>query len=222
MTSRTSKISMSRTLSSKRDSKASDSWPYWSYVLSPSSSHIGLHALILLPKHYTFKIWVYTWLVMLSHAVLSVIQVFHPLWCWVGLCLCESVVVLHLSKCEMTVWASMLWFEQWLERWRWLILSWHVVLESAKDRILGVNTPGQHVPPRVRYGTACLLIKNTIGCVSYSVGWGMASYFVNRLSHMVQEGHICAGNLSTASEIVCSGNHSKAWHTPAVGLCNGM
>jgi hypothetical protein len=32
---------------------------------------------------------------------------------------------------------------------------WLVMLESAKDRILVVDTPGQHVPPRVRYGTAC-------------------------------------------------------------------
>jgi hypothetical protein len=48
-------------------------------VLSLSSSHNGLHALILLPKPYTFRIWVYTWLVMFSHANMSVIQVFHPL-----------------------------------------------------------------------------------------------------------------------------------------------
>jgi hypothetical protein len=41
-----------------------------------SSSHVCLHALILLPKPHTFRIWVYTWLVMLSHAVLRVIQVF--------------------------------------------------------------------------------------------------------------------------------------------------
>jgi hypothetical protein len=32
---------------------------------------------------------------------------------------------------------------------------WLVMLESAKDRVLGVDTPGQHVSPRVRYGTAC-------------------------------------------------------------------
>jgi hypothetical protein len=32
---------------------------------------------------------------------------------------------------------------------------WIVMLESAKDRILGVDTPGQHVPPRVQYGTTC-------------------------------------------------------------------
>jgi hypothetical protein len=27
------------------------------------------------------------------------------------------------------------------------------VLEMAKDLFLGVDPPGQHVPPRVRYGT---------------------------------------------------------------------
>jgi hypothetical protein len=62
----------------------------------------------------------------------------------------------------------MLWFEHWLEWWKWLIPSWHVVLKSAKDRILGVDTPGKHVPPHVRYGMGCLLIRNTIGCVSCS------------------------------------------------------
>jgi hypothetical protein len=66
----------------------------------------------------------------------------------------------------------MLLFEQWLEWWRWLIPSWHVVLESAKDRILGVDTLGQHVPPYFQYGTACLLIRYAIGCVSCSVEWG--------------------------------------------------
>jgi hypothetical protein len=44
-----------------------------------------------------------------------------------------------------------------------------VMLESTKDRILGVDTPGQHVPLRVRYGMACLLIWYAIGCVSCSV-----------------------------------------------------
>jgi hypothetical protein len=45
---------------------------------------------------------------------------------------------------------------------------WLVMLESGKDQILGVDTPGQHVPPRVRYRMACLLIRNTICCVSCS------------------------------------------------------
>jgi hypothetical protein len=47
--------------------------------LSLSSSHIGLHASILLLKPHIFKIWVHTWLVMLSHAALSVMQVFPSL-----------------------------------------------------------------------------------------------------------------------------------------------
>jgi hypothetical protein len=29
------------------------------------------------------------------------------------------------------------------------------VLELAKDPFLGVDPPGQYVPPRVRYGTTC-------------------------------------------------------------------
>jgi hypothetical protein len=51
-------------------------------------------------------------------------------------------------------------------------VMWSVMLESAKDRILGVDTPGQHVSPRVRYGMTCLLIRYAMGCVSCSVGWG--------------------------------------------------
>jgi hypothetical protein len=38
-------------------------------------------------------------------------------------------------------------------------VMWLVMLEYAKDQILGVDTLGQQVPPRVRYGTACLLIR---------------------------------------------------------------
>jgi hypothetical protein len=46
-----------------------------------------------------------------------------------------------------------------------------VMLESTKDRVLGVDTLGQQVPPCVRYGTACLLIRDVVGSVSYSVEW---------------------------------------------------
>jgi hypothetical protein len=52
------------------------------------------------------------------------------------------------------------------------------------------------VPPRVWYGMACLLIRNTIGSVSCSVGWGMAPYFVKHLSHMVQEGPFAGESLA--------------------------
>jgi hypothetical protein len=43
--------------------------------LSLSSIHIGLDALILYLS-LILRIWIHTWLVMLSHAVLRVIQVF--------------------------------------------------------------------------------------------------------------------------------------------------
>jgi hypothetical protein len=47
-------------------------------------------------------------------------------------------------------------------------VTWFVMLESAKDRILEVDTTGQHVPPRVRHGTTCLLIKDVVGSVPCS------------------------------------------------------
>jgi hypothetical protein len=46
------------------------------------------------------------------------------------------------------------------------------MLESAKDRVLGVDTLGQQVPPRVRYGMTCLLIRDVVGCESCSEVWG--------------------------------------------------
>jgi hypothetical protein len=51
-------------------------------------------------------------------------------------------------------------------------VMWLVMLESTNHQILGVDPPEQHVPPRVRYGTACLLIRYAIGYVSCSVEWG--------------------------------------------------
>jgi hypothetical protein len=50
-------------------------------------------------------------------------------------------------------------------------VMWFVMLESAMDRVIGVDTPGQQVPPRVRYGTACLLIRDVVGCVPCSDEW---------------------------------------------------
>jgi hypothetical protein len=80
-----------------------------------------------------------------------------------------------------------------------------VVLECAKDRILGVDTLGQHVTSCVRYGTTCLLFWNTIGSVSFSVEWGMASYFVTYFMTILCEspeqhgvrGDVYVGILST-------------------------
>jgi hypothetical protein len=48
---------------------------------------------------------------------------------------------------------------------------WFVMLESTKDRVIGVDTPGQQVPPYVRYGTACLLIRDVVGSVPCKDEW---------------------------------------------------
>jgi hypothetical protein len=45
------------------------------------------------------------------------------------------------------------------------------MLKSAKDRALGVDTLGQQMPPHVRYGTACLLIRDVVGSLPCSVEW---------------------------------------------------
>jgi hypothetical protein len=50
-------------------------------------------------------------------------------------------------------------------------VMWFVMLESAKDRVIGVDTPGQQVPPHVRYGTACLLIRDAVESVPCSNEW---------------------------------------------------
>jgi hypothetical protein len=47
-------------------------------------------------------------------------------------------------------------------------VMWFVMLESTKDRVIRVDTPGQQVPPRVLYGTTCLLIRDAVGSVPCS------------------------------------------------------
>jgi hypothetical protein len=141
---------------------------------------------------------------------------FHPLWCWVWLVSLREMVS-HPSRCELTlvridavVWARL----EWWRRFGFHQVMWLVMLESAKDWILGVDPPGQHVPPRVQYGMACLLIRYATGSVSCSIEWGwlpsvwpiFVTFFVNCLNHMVQKGPLCAGNLSTVSGATLCGN----------------
>jgi hypothetical protein len=47
-------------------------------------------------------------------------------------------------------------------------VMWFVMLKSTKDRVIRVDTLGQQVPSRVRYGTACLLIRDSMGSVPCS------------------------------------------------------
>jgi hypothetical protein len=48
---------------------------------------------------------------------------------------------------------------------------WLVMLESIKGRVLSVDTSGQHVTSRVRYETACLLIRDIVDCEYCSMVW---------------------------------------------------
>jgi hypothetical protein len=42
------------------------------------------------------------------------------------------------------------------------------MLESAKDRVLGVDPPGQQVSLHVWYGMAYLIIRDAVGSVPFS------------------------------------------------------
>jgi hypothetical protein len=180
--------------------------------LSLSSIRIGLYALILYLS-LILRIWVYTWLVMLSHAVMSVISVFPS---FVMLSLTCVFVRGGLPSIEM-------WFDHgedicfdlsnagMVETVGFRQVMWLVMLKYTKDWILWVYTLGQHVPPRLRYGIACLLIRYDIGCVSCSVEWAwllsvwpvFVTFCVNYLNHMVQKGSVCVGNLSTGRGAMC-------------------
>jgi hypothetical protein len=50
-------------------------------------------------------------------------------------------------------------------------VRWFVILKYAKDRVIGLDTPGQQVLPRVRYGMTCLLIRDAMGSVPCSDDW---------------------------------------------------
>jgi hypothetical protein len=50
-------------------------------------------------------------------------------------------------------------------------VMWFIMLKSAKDRVIGVDTLGQQVLPRVRYGTTWLLIRDIVGSVPCSDEW---------------------------------------------------
>jgi hypothetical protein len=47
-------------------------------------------------------------------------------------------------------------------------VMWFFMLESTKDRVIGVDTLGQQVPPRVQYEMAFPLIRDAVGSVPCS------------------------------------------------------
>jgi uncharacterized membrane protein len=70
--------------------------------LSISSIHIGLQALILYLS-LLLRIWVHTWLVMLSHAVICVVQVFPSFVISSLTCGVLRVLVSQPSRCDLTM-----------------------------------------------------------------------------------------------------------------------
>jgi hypothetical protein len=48
-------------------------------------------------------------------------------------------------------------------------VMWIVMLESTKDRVLGVDSPGQQVSSHVQFGATCLLIRDVVRRVPCSV-----------------------------------------------------
>jgi hypothetical protein len=110
---------------------------------------------------------------MLSHAVMSVIQVLHLHDVEFGLSYCWELVF-HLSWCEVTmvrIDAVVCARLELVEMVGFHTVMWIVILEPSKDWVLGVDTPGQLVPPCVRYGMACLLITDDVGSVPCSDEW---------------------------------------------------
>jgi hypothetical protein len=89
------------------------------------------------------------------------------------------------------------------------------MLESAKDQILGVDTPGQYVSPRVQNRMTCLLIRDDVGSVPCSDEWEVASSFDQ--AHMVQEG--------SWYRVLPRETLALLWYhvlQPIVNLCNDM
>jgi uncharacterized membrane protein len=70
--------------------------------LSISSIHIGLQALILYLS-LLLRIWVHTWLVMLSHAVICVVPVFPSFVISSLTCGVLRVLVSQPSRCDLTM-----------------------------------------------------------------------------------------------------------------------
>jgi hypothetical protein len=50
-------------------------------------------------------------------------------------------------------------------------VMWFVMFESAKDRVIGVDTVDLQVLPCVWYGMACLLIRDAVGSVHCLDDW---------------------------------------------------
>jgi hypothetical protein len=99
---------------------------------------------------------------------------------------------------------------------------WLVMLESAKNRVFGVDTPRQQVPSPVLYGTTCLLIRDVVVSVPCSNEWEIGAVICLG-SHGARGAvvlHTTPRNLSIA--MVPRSTLAKPGIRPIVNLCNDM
>jgi hypothetical protein len=86
------------------------------------------------------------------------------------------------------------------------------MLKSAKDRVIGVDTLGQQVSPRVWYRMTWLLIRDAVGSVPYSDEWEIG--VVTRLGSHGARGAVVP---RLPRETL-----AKPGTRPIVNLCNDM
>jgi hypothetical protein len=156
---------------------------------------------------------------------------FHPLWCCVWLVSLWAMVAIHRDVIWPR-WGSMLWFEQGWNGGDGWIPSGDMACHA--QICYGLNLRSRH--PRTTCATTCPVWKGLLtNLVCYSscvvFGWvGMAHVFVTSLCDILcelpkphgAEGATLCGKPQHYKRGRLSGNRSKAWHTPVVGLCNGM
>jgi hypothetical protein len=96
------------------------------------------------------------------------------------------------------------------------------MLESAKHRVLGVDTLGQQVLPRVQYGMTCLLIRDAMRSVSCSDEWEI-DIVTCPGSHGARGGRGTVTTLENLTNaMVLRTTLAKPDIRPIVNLCNDM
>jgi hypothetical protein len=156
---------------------------------------------------------------------MSVVQVFPSLWCWIWLGLSvDSVglpsVVMWGDRGEIRCYGlSKVWN---IGEGCDLHDLWFIMLEYAKDRFLGVDTPGQQVSPRVRYGMACLLIRDVARGVPCSdeCEFGVVPRLGSHAASGAFVPQTTPWNLSSA--MVLRTIMANLGIRPIVNRCNGM
>jgi hypothetical protein len=100
-------------------------------------------------------------------------------------------------------------------------VTWFVMLESIKDQVIGVDTPRQQVPPRVWYGTACLLIMDVVGSVPCSDEWEF-DVVTRPGSHGASGAVVPQLPQETLALLWYYATLAKPGIRPIVNLCNSM